>query len=129
MLIKLEKELGISRNQIIREEAEMIIQDQLSQTAWSDHFLFYGGTVLRLAYDSPRFSEYIDLLEIKEVPFPIFQNFIKSIDQKYEFLKLAGIITRSLPSISPGRQRLKPLWHLPERCFFQNAGNIFRLKI
>lgn len=78
-LNKLVKQLGISRDQILREEAEMIFLETLSKIKLSANLVFYGGTALRLAYGSPRFSEDIDLVQIKPIEFPEFKKFIQKI--------------------------------------------------
>ena len=56
----LQKSLGISQEQIIREEYEMIILKKLFESGIGKSFVFKGGTALRLAYGSPRFSEDLD---------------------------------------------------------------------
>lgn len=76
------KDLKISIDKIIREEAEMIFLNELAQNALSSKVAFYGGTALRLVYNSPRFSEDIDLIEIKRVNFIEFQKFIKTLSKK-----------------------------------------------
>ena len=68
--------IGISKDQILREMNEMIFLNSLSKDDLSRSIIFYGGTALRLAYNSPRFSEDIDLLEAKTISFPSFKNFI-----------------------------------------------------
>jgi predicted nucleotidyltransferase component of viral defense system len=73
------KKLGISRDQIVREEAEMSILEQLSQDPIGSRVVFYGGTALRLAYGSPRFSEDIDLLCVKPVAFSDFHRFVSDV--------------------------------------------------
>ena len=70
------RELKISADQILREEAEMRILNELAQDKISAGLVFYGGTALRLAYDSPRFSEDIDLLKIGAVKFKDFTGFV-----------------------------------------------------
>lgn len=59
------KEQRIAADHILREEAEMIFLQELSQSQLGARIVFYGGTALRLAYGSPRFSEDIDLLAVK----------------------------------------------------------------
>ncbi len=61
----LEKRLGISQEQIVREEYEMIILKALFESEVGKSFVFRGGTALRLAYGSPRFSEDLDFSVIK----------------------------------------------------------------
>ena len=68
------KNLGISRDQILREEAEMEILAELANDKLGSKLVFYGGTALRLAYNSPRFSEDIDLLRLKPVNFTEFKK-------------------------------------------------------
>jgi predicted nucleotidyltransferase component of viral defense system len=75
-LDKLARTLKISRNQILREEAEMEILDALSRSKISARLVFYGGTALRLAYNSPRFSEDIDLLRVGTLNFSDFKKFV-----------------------------------------------------
>lgn len=72
------KNLKISKDQILREEAEMIFLNELANHRLGSRVIFYGGTALRLVYGSPRFSEDIDLLMIKKIT---YQEFIKFIDQ------------------------------------------------
>jgi predicted nucleotidyltransferase component of viral defense system len=85
------KNLGISQDQIIREEAELIILDALARHTLGEKVVFYGGTALRLAYNSPRFSEDIDLLRIKQCSFSTFEDFAISLEKKNENWKLADI--------------------------------------
>lgn len=70
------RQFGISRDQILREEAEMEFLRDLSEDKLGAKIIFYGGTALRLAYGSPRFSEDIDLLANKKITFNEFENFI-----------------------------------------------------
>lgn len=72
-------QLKISRDQIICEEAEMGILEELSKDKLGTKVLFYGGTALRLAYNSPRFSEDIDFLVIKPIKFSEFKKFIEKL--------------------------------------------------
>ncbi|MFA6306581.1 MAG: nucleotidyl transferase AbiEii/AbiGii toxin family protein [Patescibacteria group bacterium] len=90
-LVKLAKELGISFNQILREEAEMTVLDELAKNKISAKMLFYGGTALRLAYGSPRFSEDLDFLVIKPLPFGEFKEFIGRLIKQNEHWSLKDI--------------------------------------
>lgn len=69
--------LKISADQILREESEMIFLHTLAGDKLGTKIVFYGGTAMRLAYDSPRFSEDIDLIAIKPFDFSEFKKFIK----------------------------------------------------
>lgn len=78
-LNSLVKQLNISPNQILQEESEMIFLNELAKSILGTKVVFYGGTALRLAYNSPRFSEDIDLLKIKSVSFSEFKELIQKI--------------------------------------------------
>jgi len=73
------KELKISADQILREEAEMIFLNALAVNKLGSQLVFYGGTALRLAYGSPRFSEDIDLVAVKDVDFREIGSLAKSV--------------------------------------------------
>lgn len=72
----LAKQLVISYDQILREEAEMVFLDELAKDKISSKVIFYGGTALRLAYGSPRFSEDLDFLAVKTLAFGEFKKFM-----------------------------------------------------
>lgn len=75
-------DLKISIDKIIREEAEMIFLQELADDPLSSKLVFYGGTALRLAYNSPRFSEDIDLIEQEKISFADFEKFISKISKR-----------------------------------------------
>lgn len=85
------KEFGIARDQILREEAEMEILSEFSKDKLSAKLIFYGGTALRLAYGSPRFSEDIDLLVIKKTSFAEFKSFAAGLIKKHNNWTLKDI--------------------------------------
>ena len=62
LLENLAQELKIAPLNIVRENAELAFLHQLSQNNIAKRLIFYGGTALRLAYNSPRFSEDLDFL-------------------------------------------------------------------
>lgn len=78
-LLELIDKFGIARDQLLREEVEIVILDSLANHQLGTLVAFYGGTALRLAYGSPRFSEDIDLITVKPVTFSIFDEFISSL--------------------------------------------------
>lgn len=67
LLENLARELRIASLNIVRENAEMAFLHQLSQSDIAQKLIFYGGTALRLAYNSPRFSEDLDFLMTKKI--------------------------------------------------------------
>ena len=64
---KLAKDLKIAPLNIIREHLEMEVLYYLSQSKLSESLIFYGGTALRLAHNSFRFSEDLDFLFVKKI--------------------------------------------------------------
>ncbi len=79
---KLARELKISINQIVREYWEMLILKELSQSKIGDYLVFVGGTVLRLAYNSPRFSDDLDFYLKKSLSAALFRREINFIAKK-----------------------------------------------
>jgi len=57
---RLSDELKIDITQIVREYWEVTFLNGLFETALGSDIIFKGGTALRLAYGSPRFSEDLD---------------------------------------------------------------------
>ncbi|MCX6796264.1 MAG: nucleotidyl transferase AbiEii/AbiGii toxin family protein, partial [Candidatus Falkowbacteria bacterium] len=53
--------------------------------------IFYGGTVIRLAYNSPRFSEDLDFIVVKKTSFPEFKNFLSAIVKRHNGWKLKDL--------------------------------------
>ncbi len=78
----LTNELKININQVVREYWEMVILRELSQSELGDFLIFGGGTVLRLAYESPRFSDDLDFYLKKNITFLKFKKNIESISEK-----------------------------------------------
>ncbi|MFH1838194.1 MAG: nucleotidyl transferase AbiEii/AbiGii toxin family protein [Candidatus Kuenenbacteria bacterium] len=67
LIEKLTLDLKIAPLNIIREYLEMEVLYYLSQSKLAENIIFYGGTALRLAYYSFRFSEDLDFLLIKDL--------------------------------------------------------------
>jgi predicted nucleotidyltransferase component of viral defense system len=91
LLEKLTKELKISSLNIIRENVEIAFLDILSQSKLSTKLIFYGGTSLRLAYNSPRFSEDMDFLMIKNINVNDLKKLIEELIKNYSGLYLKDI--------------------------------------
>jgi predicted nucleotidyltransferase component of viral defense system len=84
-VLNLEKRHQISRVHLIRETIEMSVLHSLSQVPWSKHVAFYGGTALRLAYDSPRFSEDIDLFMLNQFDYKLFESWVRKLGSFPDF--------------------------------------------
>ncbi|PJA94820.1 hypothetical protein CO130_02520 [Candidatus Jorgensenbacteria bacterium CG_4_9_14_3_um_filter_38_10] len=80
---ELAKSLKISVNQVVREYWEMVILREISQSRLADFLIFAGGTALRLAYNSPRFSDDLDFYLKKRLPFSVFRSAVSVIAKKY----------------------------------------------
>lgn len=59
-------ELGVHITQVVREYWEMVFLDALLSSEHGKNLVFRGGTALRLAYGSPRFSEDLDFAMLKD---------------------------------------------------------------
>lgn len=56
----LSRKLGIAVEQIVREEIELFVLKTICESRIGNALVFKGGTALRLAYGSPRFSDDLD---------------------------------------------------------------------
>lgn len=91
LLEKLTAELKISPFNILRENLEIAFLDKVSQSSLSEKILFYGGTSLRLAYGSPRFSEDVDFLMIKKTNESELGMLVENLASEYTGLSLKDI--------------------------------------
>ena len=64
---ELAKRLNTFPENIVREEYEMIFLKTLLESSWGKSMVFKGGTALRLAYHSLRFSEDLDFALINKI--------------------------------------------------------------
>jgi len=90
----LQRDLGISQEQIVREEYEMIILKKLFESELGKSFVFKGGTALRLAYGSERFSEDLDFSVVEDFNRKKLDDSFKKLDSQYETLKLIETIQK-----------------------------------
>lgn len=74
LALEKQKQLGISVIQIVREEYEMLLLNRIFDSEMGSSLVFRGGTALRLAYNSPRFSDDLDLAQLKKIKTPDFQK-------------------------------------------------------
>lgn len=82
----LSRKLRIAKEPIIREEYEMIFLQALLASPFHKKLIFKGGTALRLAYNSPRFSEDIDF------------SLVRTINKK-ELAKVLETTSKQLPTV------------------------------
>lgn len=76
---QLSRKLKISTPQIVREEYELVVLKEIYSSNLADKLVFKGGTALRLAYDSPRFSDDLDFSLLKNVKTEDFRSVCKEI--------------------------------------------------
>lgn len=79
----LSQKLQISQDYIVREEYEILLLKEIFESKYGLSLVFKGGTALRLAYGSPRFSEDLDFTLIREMDKKAFINFLKELGKKY----------------------------------------------
>lgn len=86
---KLAEKIGIAVPQVVREEYEMIILNELLGSRLGDYLIFKGGTALRLAHQSPRFSEDLDFSSINKTPkFKELLVLYQRLDKRFPYLSL-----------------------------------------
>lgn len=83
----LSHKLQISIDYVIREEYEILLLKEIFESEFGLSLVFKGGTALRLAYGSYRFSEDLDFTLIKETDKEKFIAFLKELPNKYPAIK------------------------------------------
>lgn len=110
LAIDLQKKLQISIDQITREEYEMVLLNSLFASSFGAKLVFRGGTALRLAYGSPRFSDDLDFSALKSIKEGIFKKWAEGItqtnqnltvlDSRQKFYTLFGLFKVTDPGLS-----------------------------
>ncbi|MEW6405400.1 MAG: nucleotidyl transferase AbiEii/AbiGii toxin family protein [Chloroflexota bacterium] len=83
----LSRQLKIAAEQVVREEYELLILRSLMESSLGKALVFKGGTALRLAYNSPRFSDDLDF------------SLIASLSEE-AFVSVAEAISREIPQVT-----------------------------
>lgn len=94
ILNQLSKQMQIAPEFVVREYWEMVLLQELTESAIGEKLVFKGGTALRLAYNSPRFSVDLDFslcsgLEMKDISL-----IIDKIIAKYPQIKIKDRIEK-----------------------------------
>lgn len=79
----LSQKLQVSIDQVVREEYEILLLKEIFESEYGSGLVFKGGTALRLAYQSPRFSEDLDFTLIGDFDRGKFIAFLKELAKKY----------------------------------------------
>jgi len=87
----LAKKLQISPEQVAREEYELFILRDLFGSSFGPNLVFKGGTALRLAYGSPRFSDDLDFSVLKKVDSRKFTKIIRGIGNRYPNIEIGDV--------------------------------------
>jgi len=83
----LSRQLKIALEHVVREEYELLILRNLMETPLGSALVLKGGTALRLAYGSPRFSDDLDFSLLAPVP-------------EEAFVHVAEMVTKTLPQVT-----------------------------
>lgn len=77
--VALHNKLRIATDQIVREEYEMILLQGILASSFGKMLVFRGGTALRLAYKSPRFSDDLDFSALEPIDEKVFQKWCRRV--------------------------------------------------
>lgn len=99
ILEKFSQKLKISVDQIAREYWEMTLLNEISNSTLGKKLIFKGGTSLRLAYGSPRFSGDLDFSLKEKVLQREFFRAMKSIKKKFYGLEITDLKTKYYTSL------------------------------
>ena len=75
----LSRRLKIALEHVVREEYELLILRNLMETSLSSALVLKGGTALRLAYGSPRFSDDLDFSLLAPISEEVFVSVAETI--------------------------------------------------
>lgn len=76
---------------ILKEHYQMYILDVLFKSSFEKELVFKGGTALRLAYGSFRFSEDIDFSLLKNIRFSTFKKTVEKLPSLFPEAKIKDI--------------------------------------
>lgn len=120
----LSKELKISINQVVQEYWEMMILKELAEGKLGDCLIFAGGTALRLAYNSPRFSNDLDFYLRKKLNYLDFKTEAQRISKKYK-LAIVDLVNKHYTFLAEFKIKVDYL-PLPFRLKIEIRKKFFR---
>ncbi|NPV58445.1 MAG: nucleotidyl transferase AbiEii/AbiGii toxin family protein [Actinobacteria bacterium] len=91
MAERLASDLRIDVTQVVREFWEILFLKDLLESPHGKNLVFKGGTALRLAYDSPRFSEDLDFALLKDSLKGKVEGLAKAMAEKYAEASLTDV--------------------------------------
>ncbi len=103
--LSLAAELGISVEFVVREFWELAVLQVLLGAGIGDRMVFKGGTSLRLAYGSPRFSDDLDFSTARTVRFREFEAAVRPAARRYPELELTDLAEKRWTLLAEFRVR------------------------
>lgn len=88
---KFSREYQTTTDNILKEHYQMLLLDTLSASPLEKNLAFKGGTALRLAYGSFRFSEDLDFSTLGNIPYQSFDTVIRALPSKIPESKVKEI--------------------------------------
>lgn len=85
------RELKVDKTQLVREHWELTVLKGLYDSPYGRFLIFKGGTALRLAYGSPRFSEDLDFSLTKDMLKGKFSSLVKKTIAPFAELALTDL--------------------------------------
>lgn len=89
--IELANEIKTTPENIVREEYETIFLKEILESEYGKNFVFKGGTALRLAYNSMRFSEDLDFSLIGKISWQNVKKTLKKRAVDFETIKIKDL--------------------------------------
>lgn len=74
LALEKQKQLRISVDRIVWEEYEMLLLNRIFESDFGKDLVFRGGTALRLAYGSYRYSDDLDFTQLADIPLDQFRE-------------------------------------------------------
>jgi predicted nucleotidyltransferase component of viral defense system len=87
-------ELKIDVTQVVREYWEVIFFNRLFESPASRDLVFKGGTALRLAYGSPRFSEDLDFSMLKDNLGGVFKEMASGLVKQFAIADITDLAAK-----------------------------------
>lgn len=102
---KLAAEVGINVEFVVREFWELAVLDVLVGAEVGNRLVFEGGTALRLAYGSPRFSDDLDFSITGVVSYREFTSAVQQVARRYPELELTDLAEKRRTLLAEFRVR------------------------
>ena len=87
-VLELAKQSRTFPENIVKEEYEMIFLKEIFESKYGKEFIFKGGTALRLAYNSMRFSEDLDFSLIGKISWKKVKEILKNRARDFKTIEI-----------------------------------------